>query len=86
MVLNSFLKTTDLLELGGSFSAFARVHVCNDSADRDGSDLEALQHFAEIQSLIVGAWTAYSSLKAKQRNYERLIAISALPKVEIEIN
>lgn len=55
-----------MLELKDSFSVFTRVHVCHDSVDRDTADLEALQHFAEAQSLIVGAGTVCSRLKETQ--------------------
>lgn len=53
-----------MLELSGdSFSnVFTRADVSDGSVDGDGADLEAFQHFAEVQSLIEGAGAVCSSL------------------------
>lgn len=53
-----------------SLHVFTRAHVRDSSVDGDGSDLEAPQHLAEPQSLIVAAWTVRGSLRQEQRNNE----------------
>lgn len=52
-----------MLELSEKlFCVFTRVHVSNYSVNCDGADLEALQHFAQAQSFVEGAWAVSSSL------------------------
>lgn len=66
-------KSTHQFDLDGSFSVITRAHVRKGSADCDGADMEALQHFAEAQPFIKGAWTVDSSLKGAQRKYKLFI-------------
>lgn len=53
-----------------SLNVFTRAHVRDGSVDGDGSDLEAPQHLAEPQSLIVAAWTVRGSLREEQSDNE----------------